>query len=339
MELDALMLPIEAAEGGIVRSTSTGLEFLACGSRHVTDLQKIIDAGHTAEGWLHDVDALLEVHLIHIGNAHRLSGGDLLLDAHLLHPLDAVEIRGVDRLLKPGDVVRLCHLRKLDGFLDRPALVGIDGDVDLIADCGTHLLNTAKVPLHVLTLVAADLKLHGREAFRYVAAHILDKLLIGKKKGSATLIGCGPVLLGTEEAVDRLACALCQDVEHQKIHGADIDRCCRLEAGVSGFPVEGLAPLVVALRLPVQNLWKHVLNEGTGHGVVRRHAGIIRELEIALLRDKLTESAGAILKWLWKRNFAEIVKDRLRKLDLVFEIERVHVSPLCCCFSYLMEPI
>ena len=84
MELDAFILRIETSEGSIVRGSSTGLELLTGGSRHITDLQQIIDTGHSSERWLYDVDALLEIHLVHVGDSHRLAGRDLLLDAQLI---------------------------------------------------------------------------------------------------------------------------------------------------------------------------------------------------------------------------------------------------------------
>ena len=182
MELDTLILTIETSEGSIVRGSSTGLELLTGGACHVTDLQQIIDTGHSSERWLYDVDALLEVHLVHVGDTHGLTGGNLLLDAHLLHLLDTVEVCRVNRLLEPCDIVWLRHLRELHGLFDGLALVGIDSDTDLVTDRSAHLLDTTKITLHVLSLIAADLELDGRKALRYIAAHILYELLIGKKK-------------------------------------------------------------------------------------------------------------------------------------------------------------
>src|SRR5262245_16771747 len=204
------------------RSPGVGNALDAVRGGQCRDLLALGDAARRANVRLHDVHGLARDRLA------KTPAGELVLaagDRHVERLRDlhvAVDVFRRYRLLEPFDVELLQAAAKPDGGRHAEAVIGIDHELDVVADCLAHRE-------HALVVAPdgaeADLHLDRLEAVLHVALGFLDGLRhqavhVGEIEAGRVGMDLGAEG-ATDQLVDRLAARLADDVPQRDVDAAD----------------------------------------------------------------------------------------------------------------------
>ena len=158
---------------------------------------------------------------------------------------------GMDRFLQPCQVIWFTQLRKLVCTVHIPSLVAVNCYTDFVSHCLTDLFDSAKIPLHIGTVITSHFKFNSGVAFLHIPDHVFYQLIILHKKGTAAFISLGPVFCSSHKSVKRLFRPLSQNIQHHQIQLSYLHCLFALKSGVSYLPVKTVSPLIVAMLFSV----------------------------------------------------------------------------------------
>lgn len=237
------------------------------GVGEVGDLHPLGDASHAADVGLDDVGAASGDELFEaVFGVFVLAGGDGDVGGFGDFG-QALDVIGQDGFLEPSDVVVLELAGHADGLLGVVAIVGVDVDLDIVADGFADGFEAFHVGALVLAEVLADLHFDAREAHVDVSGLLFDEPVDGVVgPAAATVAGDGVVGL-SEEFVQGDAEGFAFEVPECDVEGGDGLECEAFAPKAADAP-EHLGPDALGLEggFADEDVFEIVGDEGSDGG-------------------------------------------------------------------------